>query len=306
MEDMPRRDLPTRARTRTESPTGEPPPGAQSARARIQPALAKVPEITVLFWVLKLLSTGMGEAMSDFLGQQSVPLAAVIGMGGLFLALRLQLNRPEYSAPYYWFAVMMVAVFGTMAADGIHDGAGIGYEVTTPMFALITGMIFWVWYRREGTLSIHSINTRRRERFYWAAVLATFALGTAAGDLTAMSLNLGYWVSVLLFALIITIPAVMWWRGAMHPILAFWFAYVVTRPLGASFADGFSKPTLGGLDLGDGLVSAIALVVFVALVAHVARSRRDVQPAAEQVPPGVTEEREALAFGLTPAADFDT
>ena len=105
-----------------------------------------MPEITVLFWILKLLTTGMGEAMSDFLGQQSVPLAAVIGLGGLILALRLQLNRPEYSAPYYWFAVMMVAVFGTMAADGIHDGAGIGYAVTTPVFAAITALIFFCWY----------------------------------------------------------------------------------------------------------------------------------------------------------------
>jgi uncharacterized membrane-anchored protein len=219
---MPRRDLPT--------------------RARIQPALAKVPEITALFWLLKLLTTGMGEAMSDFLGQQSVPLAAVVGLGGLVLALRLQLTRPDYSAAHYWFAVMMVAVFGTMVADGIRDGAGIGYEVTTPLFALITGAVFWAWYRREGTLSIHSINTRRREQFYWAAVLATFALGTAAGDLTAMSLHLGYWVSVVLFAAVIAIPAVMWWRGMMHPILAFWFAYVVTRPLGASFADLKTEP----------------------------------------------------------------
>jgi uncharacterized membrane-anchored protein len=121
-----------------------------------------------------------------------------------------------------------------------------------------------------------------------------------------MSLHLGYWVSVVLFAAVIAIPAVMWWRGKMHPILAFWFAYVVTRPLGASFADGFSKPTLGGLKIGDGPVSLVALVIFISLVAYVVRSRRDVQTEAEQVPAGATEEREALAFGLTPAADFES
>jgi uncharacterized membrane-anchored protein len=242
------------------------------------PMAVKVPEITLIFWVLKLLTTGMGEAMSDFLGQKSVPLAALIGIVGIALALRLQLRRRAYHAPTYWFAVMMVAVFGTMAADGIRDGIGLSYSVTTPMFALITAAIFALWYRSEGTLSIHSIDTRRRELFYWCAVLATFALGTAAGDLTAYSLNLGFFPSALLFAAIIAVPAVAWWRGAMNPILAFWFAYDMTRPLGASFADGFSKPpSITGLGLGDGLVSLLALVVFVGLVAYVAITKRDIQ-----------------------------
>jgi uncharacterized membrane-anchored protein len=240
-------------------------------------ALTKVPEITLIFWVLKLLTTGMGEAMSDFLGQHSVPIAGAIGLFGLWFALWLQLRQREYRAPIYWFAVMMVAIFGTMAADGIHDGASIPYAVTTPLFALLTGAVFWRWYRSEGTLSIHSITTRRREGYYWAAVLATFALGTAAGDLTAMSLKLGYWPSVLLFALVISIPAIGWWRFGLNPILAFWFAYIDTRPIGASFADGFSKHELGGLGLGDGAVAGIALVVFVALVAYVTVTRCDIQ-----------------------------
>jgi uncharacterized membrane-anchored protein len=240
-------------------------------------ALTKVPEITLIFWVLKLLTTGMGEAMSDFLGQHSVPIAAAIGIFGLWFAIWLQMRQREYRAPMYWFAVMMVAIFGTMAADGIHDGASIPYAVTTPLFALVTAAVFWRWYRSEGTLSIHSITTRRREGYYWAAVLATFALGTAAGDLTAMSLNLGYWPSVVLFASVIAIPAVGWWRFNMNPIVAFWFAYILTRPIGASFADGFSKHELGGLGLGDGMVAGIALVVFVALVAYVTVTKRDVQ-----------------------------
>jgi uncharacterized membrane-anchored protein len=261
--------------------TGNRDPSAPGERSRIPVAhaLTKVPEIAAMFWVLKLLTTGMGEAMSDFLGQQSVPLAALIGVVGLYVALRLQLRQTEYRAVYYWFAVMMVAIFGTMVADGIRDGAGIGYGVTTPLFAVVTAVIFYAWYRSEGTLSIHSITTPRRERFYWAAVLATFALGTAAGDLTALALNLGFLASIVLFAALMAVPAIGYWRFHLNPILAFWAAYILTRPLGASFADWFSKPTNGGLNLGDGLVAAVELVIFVGLVAYVARTKLDVQPA---------------------------
>jgi uncharacterized membrane-anchored protein len=245
-------------------------------RAR-HPLAVKVPQITLIFWVLKLLTTGMGEAMSDFMGQHSVPIAGAVGIFGLGFALWLQFRTPAYQAAVYWFAVMMVAVFGTMIADGIRDGAGLSYSVTTPMFAVIVAAIFFFWYRSEGTLSIHSINTRRREKYYWAAVLGTFALGTAAGDLTAYSLNLGFWESAVLFALVFAIPAVGWLRFELNPIVAFWAAYVVTRPLGASFADGFSKPTNGGLNWGDGTVSGLALIVFIALVAYMAITKRDVQ-----------------------------
>ena len=253
---------------------------APSSRHQVRHTLAKVPEITLIFWVLKLLTTGMGESMSDFLGQHSVPIAGAIGIFGLWFALWLQLRQREYRAPIYWFAVMMVAIFGTMAADGIHDGANIPYAVTTPLFAGVVAAVFLLWYRSEGTLSIHTITTRRRESFYWAAVLATFALGTAAGDLTAITLNLGFFGSVLLFAAIIAIPAIGWWRFSLNPIVAFWFAYIVTRPLGASFADWFSKPSaITGLGLGDGTISALALVVFIALVAYVTVTKPDVQGA---------------------------
>src|ERR1700729_4586645 len=211
------------------------------------PIAAKGPEITIVFWIIKVLTTGMGESMSDFMGQHSVPIAGAVGILGLAFALWLQMRTPEYRAPVYWFAVMMVAVFGTMAADGVHDGASIPYAVTTPIFAAVVGAVFFFWQRSEGTLSIHSITTRRREGYYWAAVLATFALGTAAGDLTATSLNLGFFPSVLLFAVVISIPAIGWWRFGMGSILAFWFAYVVTRPLGASVADWLSKPEGVGL-----------------------------------------------------------
>ncbi|HEY1690198.1 MAG TPA: hypothetical protein VGF95_15190 [Solirubrobacteraceae bacterium] len=261
--------------------------------------MTKVPQITAIFWVLKLLTTGMGEAMSDFLGQHSVPIAGAIGIFGLWFALWLQLRQREYRAPIYWFAVMMVAIFGTMMADGIHDGASIPYAVTTPVFAIITAAIFFFWYRSEGTLSIHSITTRRRESYYWAAVLATFALGTAAGDLTAMSLKLGYWPSVVLFASVISIPVVGWRRLGLNSILAFWLAYVDTRPIGASFADGFSKNELGGLALGDGTVAGIALVVFVALVAYVAITKCDVQDSAQTEHPHLYREPH-LEFATEP------
>jgi uncharacterized membrane-anchored protein len=245
---------------------------------RSQPLAAKVPEITALFWVLKVLTTGMGESMSDFLGSVSVPLAGAIGILGIWFALRLQLRTRRYQAPVYWFAVMMVAVFGTMAADGVHDGVNAPYSVTTTLYAAVVAAVFFFWYRSEGTLSIHSITTRRRESYYWAAVFATFALGTAAGDLTATSLNLGFFGSAVLFAAMIAVPALGWWRFKLNPILAFWAAYIVTRPLGASFADWFGKRhSLTGLGLGDDTVSGVALVVFIALVAYVAVTKRDIQ-----------------------------
>jgi uncharacterized membrane-anchored protein len=191
---------------------------------------------------------------------------------------------------------MMVAVFGTMAADGLRDGASLGYPVTTTLYATLVAGTFLAWYRSEGTLSIHSITTARRERFYWAAVLGTFALGTAAGDLTAVTLNLGFFDSALLFAGMIALPALAWWRGAVNPIIAFWLAYILTRPLGASFADWFGKPAhLSGLGLGDGTVSAIALVVFALLVAYVAHARRDIQAAESVLRPDEVSARRQVA-----------
>jgi uncharacterized membrane-anchored protein len=245
---------------------------------RWEPLAAKVPEITVIFWVLKVLTTGMGESMSDFLSHKSIPLDAAVGVLGFVVAMSLQLRSRRYRAPGYWFAVMMVAVFGTIAADGVHKGAGVPYALSTPVFAVAVGAIFFVWHRTEGTLSIHSVTTLRREVFYWCAVLATFALGTAAGDLTAYSLNLGFLSSTVLFALLIALPAVAWWRGKLNPIVAFWAAYVVTRPLGASIADWFGKPhASNGLGIGDGTVSGVAFICFVVLVGYVTATGRDTQ-----------------------------
>jgi uncharacterized membrane-anchored protein len=245
-----------------------------------EPLAPKVPEIAAIFWVLKLITTGVGEAASDFLGHVNVPLAGLIGISGIVIALRMQFRAREYRAPVYWFTVMMVAIFGTMVADGVKDGAGISYVISTIVATIAVAAVFYLWQRSEGTLSIHSINSRRREKFYWAAVLSTFALGTAAGDLTAITLNIGFFGSAVLFAAIIAIPAIAWWKFNLNAVVAFWSCYVLTRPLGASFADWFGKPAWAtGLGLGDGVVTAIGVAVFVVLVAYVtARDRGMAQP----------------------------
>jgi uncharacterized membrane-anchored protein len=206
-------------------------------------------------------------------------VAGAVGVLGFAFALRAQLRTDRYRAWLYWTCVLMLAVFGTMVADGLKDGLGLSYAVTTPVFGLVVAAVFFLWHRSEGTLSIHSITTPRRERFYWVAVFATFALGTAAGDLTALTLHLGFSGSVLFFAAVIAVPALGWFGFRLNPIVAFWGAYVITRPLGASFADWFGKPLADkGLSFGDGPVSAVGLLAFAALVAYVAIRRHDIQP----------------------------
>jgi uncharacterized membrane-anchored protein len=244
-----------------------------------EPVAAKVPEITALFWVIKLLTTGMGEAASDFLGGVSLVLAGGLGLLGFVVAMVWQLRADRYVIGIYWFAVAMIAVFGTMAADGLHVALGIPYVASTIFYAVVVAAVLGWWYRSEGTLSIHSITTKRRELFYWATVLGTFALGTAAGDLTAASMHLGYFWSAVLFTAVIAVPAVGWWRFRLNPILAFWGAYIVTRPVGASLADWFGKPPSKnhGLGYGDGLVTVLATLAIAVLVLYVARTGADVQ-----------------------------
>jgi uncharacterized membrane-anchored protein len=230
--------------------------------------VSKVPEITAYFWIAKGLTTGMGESTSDFLVHTFNPEAVVLaGFAAFLFAMWLQFRTPRYVAWVYWFAVSMVGVFGTMAADVVHIGFGVPYVASTAVFAIALAVVFRRWYASEGTLSIHSITTRTREKYYWAAVVATFALGTAAGDLTAVTLHLGYFSSGLLFAGIIAIPALAYWRSLMGPIAAFWFAYVVTRPLGASFADwiGVSHKR-GGLNFGAGWISLLLAALLACLV----------------------------------------
>jgi uncharacterized membrane-anchored protein len=243
-------------------------------------AASKVPEVTVAFWITKALTTGMGESSSDYLVHRLPPVVAV-AIGGIALAaaLALQFAARRYVPWTYWLAVAMVGVFGTMAADVLHVGLGVPYLVSTSFFAVALAVIFAIWYGSEKTLSIHSIHTRRREVFYWAAVMTTFALGTAAGDMTAITLHLGYLASGVMFAAVIAVPALARWRFGMNSILAFWFAYIATRPLGASFADWIGvSHARGGLDRGAGPVSltlASLIVGFVVYLSVTPTARRD-------------------------------
>ena len=245
----------------------------------------RVPEITVYFWVIKALSTAMGEATSDYSVHAIDPVIAVcLGFLGFVVALSLQFWVRRYIAWTYWLAVVGVGVFGTMAADVLNVRFGVPYAVSSVLYGVVLAAVFIIWQRTEKTLSFHTIDTPRREAFYWAAVVATFAMGTALGDLTATTFGLGYFASGLLFAAVIAIPAVGYWRFGWNAIFSFWFAYVATRPLGASFADWMSKPkSAGGLGWGDGPVAlALTLLIF-CLVAFLAITRRDVQNAGRHV-----------------------
>jgi len=267
----------TSSSTDSLSPTAQS-PTASADSGRRQPIAAKVPEITALFWVIKILTTGMGEAASDGLGEASLVLGGVIGVGGFFLALWLQLRSDRYHAPTYWFCVSMVAVFGTIMADTLHVATGLSYYITSAFYAVVVGVLFTRWHRSEGTLSIHHIDTRRRERFYWATVLATFALGTAVGDLTGLTMNLGFLPSGFLFLAAILVPLVAW-RLGVNGTLCFWAAYVLTRPLGASFADWIGKDHAigGGLGFGDLRLTGLLIVAIAALVTWAHRSGHDIQ-----------------------------
>jgi uncharacterized membrane-anchored protein len=226
-----------------------------------------------------VLTTGMGETTSDFLVTWLDPVIAVaLGAAGLAITLVLQFAVRRYIPWIYWSAVVMVSVFGTMAADVLHVGLGVPYAASTVLFTVVLAVVFLVWHRTERTLSIHSILTPRREFFYWAAVLTTFALGTAAGDLTAMTLNLGYLPSAVLFAAIIAIPAVAYSRLGLNAVAGFWFAYITTRPLGASLADWMAvSPARGGLDWGSGPVSLGWAAVILGFVSCLAITGQDVQ-----------------------------
>lgn len=250
--------------------------------ARRQPLAAKVPEITAVFWLVKLLTTGVGEAASDFLGNTNLVLAVVLVPAGFAAALWLQYRAARYVAGFYWFAVAMVAVFGTVGADGLHVGLDIPYAGSTAFWGIVVGWVFWRWHRSEGTLDIHSITTRRRETYYWVTVFATFALGTAAGDLTAVSLNLGFAPSAVFFSVVMLVPALGVARFGLNPVVAFWAAYVITRPLGASVADWLGKShDLTGLGFGDGTVVGVGTVLIIGVVAYLGATRRDVQGAAD-------------------------
>lgn len=247
-------------------------------RALPEPVAPKVPDVVLLFWVVKIMTTAGGEATSDYLKTWGNLRGGGAEAALLVVGLVVQFATRRYRAFAYWFLAYAIAISGTGISDFLHLDVGIPYAGTALLWAVVLGIVFVTWYRSEGTLSIHSITTQRREAFYWATVFATFALGTALGDFTATTMGLGYLASGIVFLVVILIPAVAWWRLGLHWIVAFWGAYVVTRPLGASFADYLSKPLASsGIGFGDGPTAAVFAVAVAVLVTYLAVVRPDIQ-----------------------------
>ncbi|HYL23177.1 MAG TPA: hypothetical protein VEV21_02165 [Burkholderiales bacterium] len=237
--------------------------------------LNKVPEVTLWFWIIKILSTTVGETGADY-------LAVHVGLGALLtgavmsalliVAMILQLRADRYVPWMYWLAVVLVSVVGTQITDALTDGLGVSLYLSTTVFGISLALIFAAWYRSERTLSIRTIFTGRRELFYWAAILCTFALGTAAGDLATEALGLGFQLGVVVFAAVIGATTAAYYLGAGE-VLTFWIAYIFTRPLGASLGDLLSQArTYGGLGFGTAVTSALFLAVIVALVTYMSRA----------------------------------
>ena len=229
----------------------------------------RVPEPTDAFWLVKLLTTGMGEALSDHLVTRFDPVPTVLVTAALFVAvLGAQLTTTRFRRWSYWATVSMVGVFGTMVADVVHVALGVPYLLSTPVFLVVLVAVFVLWRRTEGTIDVHTITSTRRQAFYWAAVIATFAMGTAAGDLLASTLGLGYLAGGLVFVAVMALVVLARVGNVLGPVAAFWTAYVLTRPIGASFADWFAvSPERGGLGAGTGTVSAVLVLAIVGAVA---------------------------------------
>ncbi|MFD3925709.1 hypothetical protein [Streptomyces sp. NPDC058614] len=240
----------------------------------------KVPEVTAYFWIIKVLCTTVGETAADLLNEKAgLGLTGVSVLMSVLLAVVLvvQFRTAAYRAGVYWLAVALISVVGTLISDNLTDNMGVPLETSTAVFALFLAVAFVVWYRRERTLSIHSIDTASRESFYWLAVLFTFALGTAAGDLVSERMALGYGLSAVLFALAIAAVTVAHFTMGLNAVWSFWIAYILTRPLGASIGDYLSQPTgEGGVGLGTVVASGLFLVVILGLVVHLAVTRKDV------------------------------
>ncbi|MBE7940121.1 MULTISPECIES: hypothetical protein [Ramlibacter] len=257
-----------------------------ATRIGAAPALwNKVPAITLTFWVIKVLSTTVGETGADYLAVH-VGLGAALTTGLmstlLVAALVLQLSRRRYVPWIYWLTVVLLSVVGTQITDILTDTLNVSLYVSTAVFAVLLAAWFWVWHRAEGTLSINAIDTRSRELFYWGAVLVTFALGTAAGDLATEALGLGFRLGVLGFGLLIVAIAAAQ-RAGLNAVLAFWLAYILTRPLGASLGDLLAQAReYGGIGLGTVVTSALFLAVIAALVLFI--SLRPAVPLREQRP----------------------
>ncbi|GLS21852.1 membrane protein [Labrys miyagiensis] len=242
----------------------------------------KVPEVTLIFWAIKILSTTVGETAADLLSIRldlGLTLTSWVMSVAFVIALFFQLRAPRYTAPLYWTTVVLISIVGTLISDNLVDGMGISLVTTSMAFGFILAGVFAAWYSSERTLSIHSIVTRRRELFYWAAILFTFAMGTSVGDLLAESMDLGYDQALMVFAAMIGVVAFLRYGIGMNAILSFWLAYILTRPLGASLGDLLAKPVLaGGLGWGTVTTSLVFLAVILFAVSYLAIRKPDEIP----------------------------
>jgi uncharacterized membrane-anchored protein len=242
----------------------------------------KVPQVTLWFWIVKIMATTVGETAADFLNTRfdlGLTNTSLLMAALLLVMLVGQLRTNRYVPWLYWVVVVLVSVVGTLITDNLTDDFGVPLELTTALFSIALAVTFAAWYARERTLSIHTIFTLRREMFYWAAILFTFALGTAAGDLMAESLELGYLHSALIFGAGIAIVALAHYAFKLNAVWAFWIAYILTRPFGASFGDLLSQPPAnGGLGLGTVSTSAAFLVVISGLIVFMTVSQRRAAP----------------------------
>jgi len=241
--------------------------------------LNKVPEVTIFFWIIKILCTTVGESAADFLNVNlnwGLTNTSIITAAVFFSVFAIQIRLGRYVPTVYWLTVMLISVLGTLLTDNLTDNLGVPLETSTIVFSVLLGLVFLAWYASEKTLSIHSIYTRRREAFYWLAVLVTFALGTAVGDLISEGLGVGYLKTGLLCAGLIGIIT-LGWRLGLDAVLAFWLAYILTRPLGASIGDFMAQPTAnGGLNLGVTVTSLILLTLIILTVVYLSIRKPDV------------------------------
>lgn len=250
------------------------------ARSETSPAITtpnRVPAVTVDFWLIKLMAVTMGETAADFLAVNlglGLTATSLLMAAVLVGALVLQFRQKRYVPWSYWLAVVLISIVGTLVTDNLVDNFGVSLITTTVAFTILLAATFAVWFSVEGTLSIHEVRTTRREAFYWLAILFTFALGTAAGDLVAEKFALGYMATGILFGMIIVSITSGYYMLKLNGVLAFWIAYIFTRPLGASFGDLLSQPTeYGGMGLGTIITSAIFLAAIVAIVAYMTKTK---------------------------------
>lgn len=242
--------------------------------------LVKVPQVTIFFWIIKILCTTVGETFADFLnntlgfGLNGTTVATVLALA---VALFFQFKSKSYKPVLYWLVVVLISIAGTLFTDNLTDNLHISLLVSTNVWALLLGFTFGAWYQSEKTLSIHSIYTNKREAFYWLTILFTFALGTGVGDLIAERFDLGYGVSFFIFAGVIAAISLLWKFNVINHVFAFWAVYVVTRPLGASIGDQMAQndPKYGGWGLGTTKTSLIFLSAILAMVVYLIVTKKD-------------------------------